>query len=321
MSNTESKYLISKKKPGKTKAFFICLLIASFLWLVHSLNTVYTQSFKIPVVFKNLPPGKRPLVQIPEVLTIDVKGSGLKLAMMLLTKSKQALEIDFNALKSHNRNQTFILSSSRINFKPVLGFEALVKHIYPDTLYFTEKTGYQKNVALKVPLYLKCREGYAYKKPEINPSFITIFGDTADIAGIDTIYTQAINLNDVSENINMKPLLVKPKPEVYTNVSEASVFIEVEKLIEQVITLPISDIRQNNARHINIFPSQVKVKFTTIQNSFNVQDTALFKAMINSDKINSASKKCEVFLSTVPGHVTVMDIEPRQVEILILKNK
>jgi hypothetical protein len=318
LSNQESKYSNIKKKPGKTKAFFICLMIASFLWLAHSLNTVYTHTFKIPVSFKNLPQNKKPIVPIPEQLTVDVKASGLKLSMMLISKSNEQLELDFNTLKGINRNLNYVISASKINFKQVLGFEAQIKHVSPDTLYFSEKTGYQKNVALKVPMYLKCRQGYAYRKPEINPVFITIFGDTADILPTDTIYTQPVNLVDLNQSISLKPLIIKPKPGIYSNITEVSVFIEVEKLIEQSITVPVSDLKFGKNR-VNLFPAFVKIKFTAIQNNFDVKDTNLFKAAINSDNINRITKKCDVFLSTVPGNVTVMDIEPKQIEILILK--
>jgi len=319
LSTTIAKYSSDKKKPGKTKAFFICLLIASFLWLVHSLNTVYTYTLKIPVTFKNQPQNKKPLFQIPEHLALDVKASGLKLALILLNKPFKPLEIDFNALKSVNRDQNYVLSSSHLNFKNIFNFETQIKHISPDTLYFSEKNGYQKNVTVKVPLYIKCKEGYGYKKPVINPSFVTLWGDSTLISKIDTIYTQALTLSNLSKNINTQLELLKPNPQIYTSAGEASVFIEVAKLLEQVISLPLTDVHTSFQQRINIFPAQVKVKFTAIQNSFNPGDTSLFRAMIDSEKINKQTKKCPVFLSTYPGHVTIMEIDPPEVEILIFK--
>src|SRR5688572_27626891 len=194
MAKSTIAYSLNKGKPGKTKAFFICLMIASFLWVVHSLNTVYTHTLRVPVTFKNLPRNKKPLVHMPESLAIDVKASGLRLALILFNKPFKPLEVDFNVLKSVNRNQNYVLSSSHLNFKSILKFETQIKHISPDTLYFSEKVGYQKNVAVKVPLYIKCKEGYGYKTPVIKPSFLTIWGDTAMLDKIDTIYTQPLTL-------------------------------------------------------------------------------------------------------------------------------
>lgn len=319
MNTSGSKYSTDKKKPGKAKAFFICLLLASFLWLVHSLNTVYTYTLKVPVTFKNQPQNKKPLFQIPEHLSLDVKASGLKLALILLKKPFKQLEIDFNTLKSVNRDQNYVLSSSHLNFKSVFNFETQVKHISPDTLYFSEKNGYQKNVPVRIPLYVKCQEGFGYKKPAINPAFVTLWGDSILISKIDTIYTQALTLSNLNKNINTRLELLKPNPQVYTSSNEASIFIEVARLVEQTIHLPVSDIHTSYQQHINIFPSSVKVKFTAIQNAFNAEDTTLFKAKIDSEKINRHTKKCPVFLSSYPGHVTVMAIEPPEVEILIFK--
>lgn len=321
MNTSNTKYSSDKKKPGKTKAFFICLVIASFLWLVHSLNTVYTYTLRIPVTFKNQPQNKKPLFQIPEHLLLDVKASGLKLALILLNKPFKPLEVDFNMLKSVNRDQNYVLSSSNLNFKSIFRFETQVKHIIPDTLYFSEKNGYQKSVPVKVPLYIRCQEGYGYKKPAINPSFVTLWGDSTVISEIDTIYTQALTLSNLNKNVNTQLELLKPKAQVYTSSGEASVFIEVSKLVEQTVLLPVSDIHSSLQQHVNIFPSTVKVKFTSIQNSFNAKDTAMFRASIDSEKINRQTKKCPVFLSTYPGQVTIMSIDPPEVEILIFKNQ
>jgi YbbR domain-containing protein len=313
------KYPSNKKKPGKTKAFFICIIIASFLWLVHSLNTVYTYTLKLPVVFKNMPQNKKPLAQLPETISIDIKASGLRLVLIILNKPFKQLEVDFNNLKSVNRNQNYVLSSSHLDFKRVLKFETQVKHINPDTLYFSEKTGYQKNVPIKIPLYIKCKEGYGYKKPVVTPSFVTLWGDSNIVKPVDTLYTQPLTLSNLEKSVNTELELLKPHQKLYTSVSEAAVFIEVEKLVEQTVTLPVTNINRSFKHRINIYPSTVKVKFTSIQNTFNSGDTSLFRAVIDSDKINKHSRKCPVFLSTFPGNVTIMDIEPREVEILIFK--
>lgn len=256
---------------------------------------------------------------MPEALSIDVKASGLRLALILLNKPFREMEIDFNTLKSVNRDQNYVLSSSHLNFKNVLNFETQIKHISPDTLYFSEKTGYQKNVPVKIPLYLKCKEGYGYKRPVITPPFVTIWGDTSAIDKIDTVYTQALNLSNLNKSITTQLELLKPDQKVYTSSGEVSISIEVDKLVEQSVSIPVKDIHQSYQRQVNIFPSTIKIKFTSIQNAFNEEDTSLFKAMIDSEKLNKQTNKCPVFLSSFPGNITVMDIEPKEVEILIFK--
>jgi hypothetical protein len=313
------KYFSKHRKPGKTKAFFICLLIAAFLWLVHSLNTVYTYTVKLPVSFNNMPLNKRPLMQLPEELYVDVKASGLKLSLILFSRPFKTLDIDFNKLKPLGRNQHYVLSASNLNFRSVFNLETQVRHITPDTLYFSEKTGYQKIVPVKIPLYVQCREGFGFKRPVINPNFITIWGDTNVISSIDTIYTQPLTLNDLSQNVSSNISFIRPDPEVYSSASSAHIFIEVTRLVEHMISLPLADVNIVPRQEVNIYPPAVNVRFTSLQNNFSERDTSMFKARIDSRKINKKNRKCRVFLQSVPQNITVMEIDPQEVEILIFK--
>jgi hypothetical protein len=308
-----------KGKPGKTTAFFICLVLAAFLWLIKSLNTIYYYNVKIPVVFKNIPQNKKPLQDIPTYLYLDIKANGLKLFFILLNRPFKTIEVDFNDLKSVNKQQNYILSPSTIKFKNSLKFETTIRQVSPDTIYFAEKSGYQKNVPVKVPIYITCVPGYGYNTPDVMPAFATIIGDSNSIRRIDTLYTQTLYLNNLSQRAEKKIAIIKPDENIYYNVNDVNVRVEVDRLIEQTVSLPINIISFNqNVKSINVFPSRVNVKFTALQNNFNPSDTALFRASINSTNFN-ATNKTPVFLSTQPGNVNIISIEPKEAEILIIK--
>ena len=320
MGLTQSTYF-KKRKPGKTKAFFVCLLIAAFLWLAHALNTVYSYTIEVPVTFKNLPQNKKTIAEIPNSLSIQVKTSGLKLLFILLNKPFAPVDIDFNNLKSVNRNQNFILSATDIDFSKSLKFETQISRLSPDTLYFTEKTGFQKLVPVKVPLYIKCKAGFGLRSPVLDRTKINIWGDTALINTIDTIYTQALSLTDVDYNIHERIAIIKPDPGVYTTINDIDLKIEVSKFLEHDLLLPVNPIDKKNLKQVNIFPSKVKVRFTYLEGNFDFKDSSLFTVVVNSDKINPVTKKSPIYLSNSPKNITVMEIEPKEVEILNLRNK
>ncbi|MDO8998755.1 MAG: YbbR-like domain-containing protein [Bacteroidota bacterium] len=318
MNNSNTSYSEKKRKPGKATAFFICVAIACLLWILQALNTVYNYNLIVPVTFKNLPQNKIALTQLPDKISVDVKASGLKLLLVLANKPFKPVEIDFNTLKLTNKQQNYILTGSGLNFKGSFKFETQIKRISPDTLYFSEKNGYQKNVPVKVPLYLKCTQGFAFNHPEISPSFITIYGDKSVINKIDTMYTQPLNLININQSYKGNLVIIKPNSFVSTSAAEVLITIEVNKLIEHTIQLPITALNSDNFKQITIFPSKVNVKFTSMQNQFSISDTSLFRANINPLKINS-NNKCSVVLSTVPGNVNIIGLEPKEVEILIIK--
>ncbi len=295
----------------------MCFIIATILWFVHALNTVYSHTINVPVVFKNIPQNKVALNDLPSKLSIDIKASGLKLFFILFNQSK-TIEVDFNDLKTANKQLNYILSATTINFKPILKFETQIKQISPDTLYFTERSGFQKNVIVKVPLQLKCQQGFGYKKPQINPSNISIWGDTVLLKNIDTIYTEAVTITNVNTTFAKELVLIKPTSSINFNQSKVNVTIEVDKLIEQSIYIPISILNSDNFKHVNIYPQKVKIKFTSIQNTFNIADTVYFKATVNATK-NTSTNKQPIVLSTLPSNITVLTIEPKEVELLLIK--
>jgi len=295
----------------------VCLLIASALWLVHALNTVYVYTIKVPVIFNNNPQNKIPLNDLPTKLTIDIKASGLKLFFIIYNKTK-TISVDFNDLKTSNKQQNYILTANTINFKSIFKFETQIKQISPDTLYFTERSGFQKTVIVKVPLQIKCEQGYGYKKPIITPNSIGIWGDTAVINYIDTIYTENLYTTNLNKSFIKELVLIKPNPTINFNQSKINVRIDVDKLIEKTILLPVNILNTEEFKQVNIFPQKVKVKFTSIQNTFNLSDTIYFNATVKAEKNIKSSKQFVIF-TTLPANITVIDIEPKEVQILLIK--
>lgn len=320
MAAAKSTYALKEKKPGKTKAFFICLFIAMFLWMVHSLNRVYPYTLVVPVEFRNIPVNKRPVVALPESISVEVKASGLKLALIQMNASKQKFVIDFNKLKTVSRDQNFVLSSSGLKLNRRFKFETQIKSIHPDTLYFSEKTGYQKIVPVKVPLFVKCKEGYGYKRPIVQPAYVTIWGDTASIEKTDTLYTQPLSINNLGTTLSTQLEILKPSTSVNSTLNDVSVTLEVARLIQETVNVPVLPLNPNQQQQIRMFPSRVKVTFTSLQNSFNPGDSVLFKAHVNTEKAEAATGKCKVFLGSQPSQVTVLSLEPPEVQILILRN-
>jgi hypothetical protein len=303
-------------KPGKTTAFFVCLLVAAFLWLVKSLNTIYTQNIKIPVEFKNIPQSKKPLNSIPDFLNIEVKASGLKLFLINLSQPFKKMEIDFNNLKTQRKN--YVITPGGIDLKNSIKFDAQIRQISPDTLYFMENSGFQKTVPVKAAYSIKCARGYGFKSPEINPAFISITGDSASLRRTDTIYTQSIIFNDLAGPVHKTLSLIKPNENIYLGMQKVNVDIKVEKLLEYYIDLPVNPVGiPSSAKSVHAFPARVKIKFTAMENEFNPSDTSNFKAAIDCSRLNG--NKAQIFLSTQPGNVNILSFEPKEAEILIIK--
>ncbi len=304
---------------GKLSAFFICLIISAFLWLTHSLNSHYRYSLTVPVKFINLPNNKTLLGNLPENLRFDVKASGLKLLFVLINKPYNDLTIDFNSLKGDSKFHAYSISSGNVNLSSSIKFDVEVKKISPDTLFFTNKKGISKNVAVKPLLFVIADKGFIISKPLINPAYITITGDSASIQNIDSISTAPLYLNQITKNYNGKLTLVKPNESVYLNLSEVSISIQADKLIEKQIELPLEMINAPEGTNIKLFPGKVKVKYSSALNDFGDINEKSFKAIVNFSRRKEGYNKLPVELTIVATQAHILSITPTEAEFLIFK--
>jgi hypothetical protein len=136
---------------------------------------------------------------------------------------------------------------------------------------------------------------------------------------IDTIYSQPLTLTNLNKSVVSNLDLLRPSNEVYSAVNEVNVFIDVSRLIEHTTMVPVKTVRPTSEQ-VNIFPAFVKVTYTSIQNSLN-EDSTAFKMLIDIEKLNKLTKKCPVFIGEAPPNITIMNVEPKEVEVMIFKKR
>jgi hypothetical protein len=319
LANSKGAYGIKGLMRGKLSAFVVCLLISGFLWISHTLNRSYSYSLYVPVKFVNLPANKTLLSDLPSSLRFDIKTSGLKLLFVLLNRPFKEITVDFNTLKGDNKLQTYAISSGNLDLKSCTKVDVDVKKISPDTLYFAAKRGLNKNVPVSPVVYASADQGFITSKPLVNPSYITINGDSASLAGIDSISTVPLYLNQLTSNYVGKLKLVSPSDNVYLNLNEVSVSIQTDKLLQKEIEVQVTAINCKENCTAKLFPSKVKIKFSSAGNDFNDINEKSFKAIVNFEKQKKDSNKLPVELSTLPTGAHILSVEPAEVEFLIFR--
>jgi len=306
---------------GKLSAFFICLIISGFLWLSHRLNQTYSYSIKVPVKFVNLPSNKLLITELPDNLRCDIKTSGLKLLFVLMNKPFKELTIDFNTLKGDNKLQSYALNYGSINIKSITKIDVDIKKISPDTLFFATKRGITKNIPVKAHVFASPERGFVLSKPVINPSFITITGDSVSVNGIDSIVSSPLYLNNIHENYNGKLNLMRPSENVFLNLHEINISIQADKLLEKIIEVPVTLINLPPGTLVKLFPPKVKITYSAAKNDFNDITESSFKAVANYSKRKKYFNKLPVELTIIPSQANILSTEPFEVEFLIFKSQ
>lgn len=309
--------VLKKNKPAKTTAFFICVCIAAFLWLIHNLNRTYIYTMQVPVVFNNLPALKLPAQPLPDKVTLNLKLSGLKIFLLKLQKTQKPLQIDFNQLKSDAHKQVYSISSHSRLFQDNLPLKPEVVQILPDSLVFIEKKGLSKNVPVKVLLNAKAATGYDIEKLMVSPGFVTVYGDSLTLNQVDTLYTEPLVYNQLSQSVNRELSIVNPYPNLVINASSAQISIQITKLLDHEINLPVQILNIPKGCVARCFPQQVKVRYTAPQATQEQQP--FMNASINASKALKTKKKAPVEMSTKMAGIHILEIQPEEVELIILK--
>lgn len=307
---------IKLKKPNQLSAFFICVIIAIVLWLLHSLNTVYTKQFTMPVEFVNLPQNKFPAGELPKEVKVQVKASGLKLLLIGMNEPFKATPIDFNELKSDLGKNRFFISSNLSELQATLKFKSDIKGVYPDTIAFVNRKGTQKQVVVSVPLNLNYAPGFTSSKIKIDPERVLISGAENELKAIDTIYTLPVYLSDIKTNVSKLVNLNLKDKDLVCNTSQVKLEIEIDELIEKEFVLQVLPSTRSEVQY-NFYPSKVKVKVSMALSEYATIDTTGFRAYANVEQ--KMGDKLPVNLVNLPKNMHLLNYSPKEVEYLIIK--
>lgn len=304
----------------KVGTFLICLSIASLLWVVHALNRNYKYTLHVPVKFLNLPTNKLIVGELPEVLDVEIKASGLKLVFISLKNNINEVVIDFNLLKNNEKSQAYSISHGNFNLQNAINFDVEIIKIRPDTLFFSINKGNTKLLPVKANLKTNCLPGYSIvSKPTITPAYVTVTGDSLDLKKMDTVYTYFLNLKDIHQNFTAPVPLKKPFSSINYNVKDVQLSFNVDKLIESTIQVPIQIMNNTGNETIKLLPNFVTIKYLVAMNEYESINTNSFKAIVNYEHIKEKQKKLKVEIIRTPSAVKIIKTEPSTISYLIYK--
>jgi YbbR domain-containing protein len=314
---TRIRRLLLSKKVG---TFLICLSIASLLWVVHALNRNYKYTIHVPVTFLNLPANKVIVGELPEVLDVEIKASGLKLLFISLKNKIDEVVIDFNLLKNNAKSQAYSISNGNFSLQTAINFDVEVVKIRPDTLFFSGNKGKTKLLPIKANLNVNCLPGYSItSKIIINPAYVSVAGDSLDLAKMDTVYTYFLNLKDVNENFTSSVQLKKPYSSIIYNLKDVQLSFTVDKLTEATIKIPIQIMNNDGQENIKLLPNYVTIKYLVAMKEYESINTNSFKAIVDYQYIKEKRSTLSVEIIRTPSEAKIIKTEPSSISYLIYK--
>ncbi|MGN0032332.1 MAG: hypothetical protein ACI358_00880 [Candidatus Limimorpha sp.] len=302
----------------KFSGMSIFILIAATLWLMIKLSDTYSINVPFAINYINVP-ADQILEDDNYTVEATLKCTGFKLLnYYFVRKSHRSVDISLQSIKFRKENQYYSYNSSYIEeeialFMNISNNDVNVKD---DALYFKMNRLASKKVKVSPDINIIFERQYNfYGDIVIQPDSIIIFGAENDIATTDEVHTERIEFRNVKKSIETSSKLAL-KEYLSSDTKEVIVKINVEKYTEAEITIPIS-VPDNIKLHL--FPDKVHAKYIVAMKDYEKINSLSFKAEIDTNELYF-NDMLPVNLVLSPNNTQVIDLEPSEVEYVIIQN-
>ncbi|MFV0248057.1 MAG: hypothetical protein ACK5H1_03735 [Tenacibaculum sp.] len=299
---------------------FLGFLIASLLfWLLMNLSKEYTTEVSFAVNYQNLKQDKYLLTKPQENIELLIKGSGFKL--IALSFMKKPIVFDLKNLKLKSNSLYYLLSKNIFtDIQKQLLSGLTLKSFNQDTIFFTISKLLTKKIPVIPDLKITYKKGYDLAKPiEIIPDSMSVFGTEKDLKNINSIGTEKILFNNISDNISQSFRVVEPS-KIKLKHKTVRLSISVDKFTEGKIEIPITVVDLPKDKNINIFPKKAVVIYKVGLKNFNAITESSFEVLCNYKESEEHNLPYLIpKLNIKNNKVLSVRLQPDKIDFLIFK--
>lgn len=239
--------------------FLLFVILAALMWYGHAMQSV--RNTRVPVCIQYT--GKPDAIGfgakgLPDTVMIEVRDAGSRLNAY--HRETLRLTIDLRSY-IHGEQGTVQVPSDvlRRSISDILRGTSRLIETSPEDIscpYFTEQEK-TVDVAFAGNIHL-ANEYQMVGAPRLSSTRLKVYGQETALAAIDTLYTEALTIENVSDTINKRVALAVPEG---MRASKDSVDLRIisERFTEKKFTLPIHVIGAPEGYTIRLFPQDVEV--------------------------------------------------------------
>ena len=295
--------------------FFLFLVLAALIWYGHAMQSVRNTHVPVLITYTGKP-GTIGLGGngLPDTVMIEVRDAGARLNTY--HREPLHLTIDLRQYIHGDKGTIHVPSDAlRRSISDILQGTSRLIDTKPEDItcpYFTEQ---EKNVTVAFRGELAAAEEYQLVgKPELSRKAITVFGQDRALTAIDTLFTEPLQIADLSDTTTIRVALALPK-NVRAEEDSISVLIIAERFTEKKFTIPVRIQGVPEGHHIRLFPNEVEVSVRVdISHFAQVQPTDIKAVCVYSPE---RVDKLDVELQYTNPYITSVWVYPGVVEYIL----
>ncbi len=307
------------------KVYFVCVLIATFIWLMMKLSDGYSKEIEIPVKYSHYPEGMVLVNKPTSSLKVQVETQGFQMMTVALRNNKQ-VRIDLSKIELHRtRYKRWVASipshlfANEISLQ--LGVDPIGSKVSPDSIYFV----FDSLITRKLPVVIKSKLSFVegntlWGDLIVVPKTVEVTGPALKINATKFVVADSLILEQISEDFSKKLKLIRPGSLVSLNPTNVTVSAKVTKFSEFTTEAPLHVETNIPNLKIKLFPPKVKITYSIpIPEYDNISDSS-FVVSVRVDSLDLL--KGSFLIPTIikqPDAVRSALIDVDKVEFIILK--
>lgn len=296
--------------------FFVFLLIAIVFWFMQAMQETTTAQLTYQLHITNVPKEIIFTSDVPKTVSISVSGRGWTILQYWSKLDKRELNVNFSDIEKSNSK--LILDGNLWKRLTQKDFGNGLRYVssLPSSLDIYFSNGLTKRVPIVFNGTIKPQPQYLICGIDIDPDSADIIAPIYLLDSIHEVATVPQTIVNLEDTLNtVIPLQTAAGIKVLPDSVRLTVCVDL--FTEKTIEVPIYCENIPANRVLRTFPSKAQVTFHVSSSMINKISSRDFIVVVDYDKLDNNSKKCNLELRSQPDYVNHVRITPEQIEYVI----
>ena len=304
-----------KKASAKTFSFF--LIFSAVVWVLVQFSKTYTQLIEIPVNYVNAPLDKSLSDERPDHVDLQLQDNGFSIYYFKIFNPK--LNIDLSQANEANGKLVYTLQNHLSDIEQQLRIDFENSLIVQEQIVVPFQFKKEKMLKVEPKIEVSYAVGFSAENPVIlKPDSVKVSGPEKIIDSIETVYTKAIKLNKVNQDLNGSVNIDTTglgALSFYEN--SVKYFQKVEKFTEGSAEIPLEVINVPESLNLAYFPKSVIVYYQVNLKQFESVSAADFRVVCNYKNINKGDDYMIAQIVEKPDFINNVRLNERRIQFVI----
>jgi YbbR domain-containing protein len=257
--------------------FIFAFMIALSMWLLVNLGRDFNLTLNLPVMHADPPEGRAFITEIPRNANTTVSGEGWKLISIYNNPPQVIVPVEEGTI-----NVFEAVQASLSNFPDVS-----VSKVQPMIVNVNTEEKMEKRIPVRNEVTIETRRRFnVIGSISITPDSVTVSGARSLVEPIESWPTEARELEDVKENLDIEVQLRRAQRLIQLNTEQVRIKAEIAEFTEGEVRIPVVTRNLPPGRRVSYSPSVLTVRYDVPITQYNEASSVIpFQAYVNYSTI------------------------------------